>query len=883
MTDVLFDPTNGNVAYAATYNHFSSNTGGPVFKSTDAGATWSQADAAGTSTLPTGIGVGRVAIAIAPSDTSILFALIEDEGAGPNPGSLLGVFRSTDAGKNWTQVANPDTPNRFCGGQCWYDLDLRVSPADPATLFAGGFYVYRSTDSGNTWQDTSGASGTNLHTDSHALAFSNPAAGPLKLYFGNDGGAWRSDNPTAAIGSYGLTNLNATLAIAQFYPGLSVHPSSENFGFGGTQDNGSLSYSGSLPWTEVGGGDGWRTIIDQQMPSVVYISCEDFCLARSNSSGQPGTFSGLPLTGVSDGLAPFFIPSAGDPNQTGRIYLALRHVFQSNDYGDSWTEISPQLDSDTITAVAVAPGNSDVVYAVTARLRVWRTVNATLGASSGWSELTKPAAPSGNMQFTQVAINPFDPNTAIATLSGFGAPHVFLTANGGVSWANISGTGAGALPDIPVNDVVIDPDPTLAANTFYIGTDVGVFWTSDAGNTWAPLGTGLPNAAVLSLALRKQSRILRAGTHGRSVWALQLPAPAVPDFTISLAAPAQASLAGGTATYSASLIASNGFSQPVTITCSSAPPGVTCLAPPPVTPSDSGATATISVTVPAALPPSTTPYSFTITATSGSLSHSAQAQILVATLSATISPGATNINVGSSANFNVSVTANDNFAGPVSLNCAGLAPGLRCVTPAPISVPGSATLTVFVDSMPGTSALPPHSPVSPSDSAPWNVALVTLLLLIAAFAIWRRHGDRVAFLSQGLALALLLLLAIGLISCGGAATNSNGSNGSTAAGTTATGTTGAGGSGGGGSAGSGGSGSGSGGAGSGGSGGTGGSGGSGGTGGAGSGGSGGTGGSGGSGGTGGSGGGNSVTSQITIQAQSGGAVVNLGTVSITVP
>jgi hypothetical protein len=169
------------------------------------------------------------------------------------------------------------------------------------------------------------------------------------------------------------------------------------------------------------------------MPSVVYISCEYFCLARSNSSGRPGTFTGLPLTGVSDGLDPFFIPNAGDPNQSGRIYVALRHVFQSNDYGDSWTEISPELDSDTITAVAVAPGNSDVVYAVTASLRVWRTVNATLGANSAWPELTTPAAPSGNMQFTQVAVNPFDPNTAIVTLSGFGAPHVFVTADGGVS------------------------------------------------------------------------------------------------------------------------------------------------------------------------------------------------------------------------------------------------------------------------------------------------------------------------------------------------------------------------------------------------------------------------------------------------------------------
>ena len=528
-TDVLFDPANGNVAYAALGAIFGAQSNG-VYKSTDGGATWARADA-GTGKLPTS-NVGRIALAVAPSSTNILYAAIQNT----NPfGSFLGLFKSTDSGANWTPLTN--APN-FCGTQCWYDIIIRVYPTDPGTIFAGGVpRLLRSSDGGITWVDAStGFSGATVHTDHHALVFSNPAIGPVKLYDGNDGGVWRSDNPAALIpGTYDLIDLNATLAIAQFYPGQLIHPSSENIGIIGTQDNGTLSYTGNPMWTVITGGDGGWTVLDKPMPSTVFTSCQDFCSFRSFFNGGVGTFSVLPMNGIDmTDHVDFIPPYVGDPRTSGRIYFGTFRVYQSNDYGDSWTAVSPDVTggSGVISAMAVAPSNPDVLYAVTTRGKIQRTINATAGASANWTDLAAANLPL--RAATQVAVNPSDPNTAIVSFSGFGTGHVFLTSNGGVTWSDISGTGMGALPNMPVNDVVIDPDSSLASRTFYVGTDIGVFFTSDGGTTWSPLGTGLPHVAVFSLGIRKESRTIRAATHGRSAWLLQLtnlPVPSGPFLT----------------------------------------------------------------------------------------------------------------------------------------------------------------------------------------------------------------------------------------------------------------------------------------------------------------------------------------------------------------
>ncbi|HLW78240.1 MAG TPA: hypothetical protein VKU44_01455, partial [Terriglobia bacterium] len=205
-TAVLFDPGNPQIAYAGLDY-------GTVMKSVDGGVTWNPASGTGANSLPSS-DVGRIALAMAPSNTSILYAAIADNSSS----NLLGLYKTTDGGADWTQLTN--APN-FCATQCWYDIVLAVSPKDPNFVVAGGVYTYHpggsavttSADGGVTWTDQS----SGLHPDTHALAFSPDGS---TLYTGNDGGVWMTSNPTAT--SISWTGLNNTLAITEFYPGISM-------------------------------------------------------------------------------------------------------------------------------------------------------------------------------------------------------------------------------------------------------------------------------------------------------------------------------------------------------------------------------------------------------------------------------------------------------------------------------------------------------------------------------------------------------------------------------------------------------------------------------------------------------------------------------------
>lgn len=132
---------------------------------------------------------------------------------------------------------------------------------------------------------------------------------------------------------------------------------------------------------------------------------------------------------------------------------------------------------------------------------------------------------------TQIAVAPSNAQTAYVTFSGFSGffgdtqGHVFQTTDGGNTWTDISGNPPNALPNIPANDIVIDP---AASSTLYLATDAGVYFTTDGGNNWAPLSTGLPLTQVLALKVHAATRTLRAASFGRSAWDLPLGAAARP-------------------------------------------------------------------------------------------------------------------------------------------------------------------------------------------------------------------------------------------------------------------------------------------------------------------------------------------------------------------
>src|SRR5438093_2981814 len=260
VTDVLQNPSNGSVLLAAVGCSYTScnpaSLANGVYKSVNGGATWSLV-AGGFPSFD----VGRIQLATAVSSPSTLYAAVQNAlGAGGNDGTLLGLFKSTDGGATWTGL---DHAGEFCSDQCWYDLVVSVDPTNPNVVYVGGVGLYRSTDGGATFRSI----GNPIHVDQHALAFD--PRNPATIFVGNDGGVYKSTDRGLSWAS-----LNTNLAVTQFYPGISLSPNSSPDILGGTQDNGTLEYTGASVWSLVLGGDGGFTAIDFQTPTTAYGELE---------------------------------------------------------------------------------------------------------------------------------------------------------------------------------------------------------------------------------------------------------------------------------------------------------------------------------------------------------------------------------------------------------------------------------------------------------------------------------------------------------------------------------------------------------------------------------------------------------------------------------
>jgi uncharacterized protein (TIGR03437 family) len=517
-TSVLFDPTNGDIAYAALGN-INGNAINGVYRSTDGGQNWTRLRGSGASALPS-TNVGRIEIAISPSTPTTLYVGIQRSPA--SAGNLLGIYKTTDSGATWGDLRAPDV----CASvpQCWYDLTVRVHPKNPDIVFAAGsLSIIRTMNGGSTWNQINriGPNQVEIHVDEHYLAFTPDGT---KLFIANDGGVYSTTDVTNSVVSW--TELNNALAITQFYPGASIDPTNTNIGFGGAQDNGTQRYDGSPNWTGVTCGDGGFTAIDPALPSIAYVACTSLNNPEIQWSSTNGNnwmsaqYGGL----TSDRSRTLFIPPmVGDPSNPQTLYFGTYRLWQTRDGAGKWIAISgdltggPSTGTVAITAIAVAPSDPNTVYVGTNDSILHLTNNALNGANAAWTDRSVGLP---IRSITHIAVSPIDPATAYVTFSGFSTSpgHVFKTANSGASWTDISGN----LPNLPVNDLVVDPD---IPDTLYIGTDAGVMVTTDGGATWTTLGNGLPRVVVDSLVLQRASRTLRAATHGRSMWDILVPLP----------------------------------------------------------------------------------------------------------------------------------------------------------------------------------------------------------------------------------------------------------------------------------------------------------------------------------------------------------------------
>jgi hypothetical protein len=514
-------------------------------------------DAAGSGTwtaVLTESQMGRTTLAIAPSNQNIIYALASSNAGGQFEDGLHAVFRSTSSGDpgSWTaQVRNTDSTQlntvllsntvfafgANCGlgsnqfyNQGWYDNVIAVDPADPNRVWAGGIDLFRSDDGGQNWGIASywWAGDTNpayVHADNHTIVFHPQYNGTTNrtMFVAGDGGIFRTDDARAPIatgnsaacntGNTGMQwkSLNNNYGVTQFYHGL-PYPNGTTY-FGGTQDNGTLrgtDSGGVNAWVEIHGGDGGYVAIDPTNTQILYAGNTGLSIRKSTDGGA----SFAPATnGITNAGFLFISPFIMDPTSAQRLWTGGSALWRTSDAATSWTQASTNLAGGSVSAIAVAPSNANHVLAGTSSGFIHRTdIGLTSNSGTAW-----PAAQPRTGYVSWVAFDPNNASIAYATYSSFGGTHVWRSTDGGASWTGIDGSGASGIPDIPVHSIVVDPNDSAR---LYLGTDLGVFTSTDSGATWAVENTGFANVVVESLALNTVggATSLYAFTHGRGAW-----------------------------------------------------------------------------------------------------------------------------------------------------------------------------------------------------------------------------------------------------------------------------------------------------------------------------------------------------------------------------
>lgn len=520
VIDLAFDPADSRVLYAVTWqrdphgqNHHGANSG--IFKTTDAGASWKRLSGG----LPNGESVGRIGIDVAPSNPQVVYALV-DEGAED------GLYRSDDAGGSWKRVNRDPVQAR------WDWCEIRVSPDNPDELYNIGQRSFVSRDGGVSFDQIGGTimrllphPSRVLHLDTHAMWIDPHNTD--HVIFGNDGGLFVSYDRAA-----NWLHVN-NLPIAEVYSVTCDMDEPYNI-YIGTQDNAAL-YGPSThqptdgapdEWRNVyvdrwGGGDSYFTYRDPTDPDTIYYEHQYGALRRkSMTSGQVADIKPDP---ADDGplrcawMTPYF-PSKHDPEV---LYYGAHRVFRSANRGDQWSVISPDLTAgeiphntryEAITTLAESALARGVLYAGTDTGNLY----VTNDDGEHWKEIHQGLP---RYRFTRVTPSPHDENKVFVTLTGLGdddfAPYIFKSQNQGKSWTAISQ----GLPLATVHVIYEDPQ---VEGLLYIGTDLGVYTSPDDGASWLSLCNNLPTASVQDLLVHPRENELVIGTHGLSVFILDV-------------------------------------------------------------------------------------------------------------------------------------------------------------------------------------------------------------------------------------------------------------------------------------------------------------------------------------------------------------------------
>jgi len=539
ILDIAFNPTNGLQCIAAGKN-FGVDA---ALYSTNGGTVWTAATGVATN--------GRIELAYAPSNPSIVYASQDT-----NNGTL---WFSTNGGVTYTLR---NTGSNYLGSQVYYANCIWVDPTSPSNLVVGGLDLWRSTDGGATftkisdWQlNEENNAMISVHADHHAIVSAPGFDGVTNtaVYFGNDGGLYGATNIYTVRINSGWLNLNHNLGITQPY-GIAANPTTFATIIG-SQDNGSTAWTptNGTSWAIWYGGDGGFCAADPTDPNYFYGEYTYLQIYRSTNAtlSQTPIFGGIGDAGIPDGYedddpdaphnANFIAPFVLDPNNPNTMLAGGSNLWRSVNVKTptpTWICITtnnpnPRLDLKPISAIAVTPGNSDIIWIGYSDGGIYQSTNGT-GPFPKWTR----KSPGEFYECTGLAIDPNDPNTVYACFSGPAA--LYRTTDGGTTWTNLSA----GLPAAPLHSVAVAP---FNSSYVYVGSDLGVFGSADQGITWSPANEGPANVQVLNLAWARN--YLLVATHGRGAYRIALGPP-----TVVLTPVAVTNYIGSNVTFSASVV-----------------------------------------------------------------------------------------------------------------------------------------------------------------------------------------------------------------------------------------------------------------------------------------------------------------------------------------
>jgi photosystem II stability/assembly factor-like uncharacterized protein len=534
---------NPDVLFAA----FGSYEKDGLFRSDDGGDTWLE--------YTTGTYQGRMTIAIAPSNNDVIYLAMADNGGLNGFGRIVSVFKADD-GLNFLSVldlGHPFGPWLFSYvaiatgcydhpviySQGWYDNIIAVDPVDPDRVWVGGIDLYRSDDGGQTfglaeywffYRDDPPPP-TQVHVDQHEIAFHPGFDGTTNqiMFVGNDGGLYRTANARAATTQEECPigpdpgpppdiiweNMNNGYSVTQFYHG-DCAKDTDMFA-GGCQDNGTcqvLADDTPDDWQMIYGGDGGYVAIDPTNSQRLFIEIQGFPqIFLSEDGGE--TFEEA-TNGITDTDGVFITPLAMDQTNPDILWTGGSRPWRTMNGSDLWEVAGPDLaNADKISAIAIAPSNSNVVYLGFSNGYVARTTNG-LDSLPTWTVFSNGL---NGTWVSSVAIDPENPDIAYCTYTNYGTTnHVLRTTNGGANWESIDGIDATGVPDIPVHCIAVRP---CEPQQLYVGTELGVFVSDDGGANWVPANTGLAHTVVEWLDFKDHNTLV-AFTHGRGAFAADL-------------------------------------------------------------------------------------------------------------------------------------------------------------------------------------------------------------------------------------------------------------------------------------------------------------------------------------------------------------------------